>query len=65
MRLKKGTTAPYWAKAAPQRQRHDEKRQTTMQEQAQTEQAQEQQRLRQGHSLARRKMREQGLLVQN
>jgi len=28
VRLKNGTTAPYWATTAPQKQRHDEERQT-------------------------------------
>ena len=42
MRLKKGTTAPYWATAAPQKQGQDEERQTA-QEQTQTKQAQERQ----------------------
>ena len=40
VRLKKGTTAPYWATAAPQKQGQDEERQTA-QEQTQTKQAQE------------------------
>ena len=74
MRLKKGTTAPYWATAAPQKQGQDEERQTA-QEQTQTEQAQERQvrlkngssmelqrpleaLLKQRQSLARQKMRE-------
>ena len=51
MRLKKGTTAPYWATAAPQKQGQDEERQTA-QEQTQTTQAQERQvRLKNGSSM--------------